>query len=62
MATKVALVTGGALGIGKGIIRMLLKDGYKVLSSSILNNNYICFLKKRNYTFEVRNLIRRIYI
>ena len=50
MATKVALVTGGALGIGKGIIRILLKDGYKVLSSSILNKNYICFLKK-NYTF-----------
>ena len=31
MTTKVALVTGGVLGIGKGIIRMLLRDGYKVL-------------------------------
>ena len=30
MASKSAIVTGGAQGIGKGIIRMLLKDGHKV--------------------------------
>ena len=30
MASKVAIVTGGAQGIGKNIVGVLLKDGYKV--------------------------------
>ena len=54
MPAKVAIVMGGALGIGKGIIRMLLKDGYRVHIFLVLENSYICYLKsteKDKYTF-----------
>ena len=45
MASKSAIVTGGAQGIGKGITQMLLKDGYKVRLFSLLDKNHVCFLK-----------------
>ena len=45
MASKAAIVTGGAQGIGKGIVRMLLKDGYKVhfLRVKRFQNGSFCF-------------------
>ena len=44
MTTKVALVTGGAQGIGKAIAGQLLKDDYKVLSFDVCVCVCVCAL------------------
>ena len=59
--TKIAAITGGASGIGRGTAKRLLDDGWTVVALDVAEKN-LAALRKDFASFGARPILRRDFV